>query len=403
MVGIQASKLLPYPAEEIIYDYKVIETAPDGYSRIMLVLTHRNVIEKILKIFKDAGIGIQRIALSSEALSLWYLSRGAYLKENQSTAFINIDSVSCDIQIISSRIVKLTRAITLSEEDRLNRLSEEMHRTFLTYKKEPRPAISRLVLSGPESVVGVEAMAIKKEFGLSTVFVDPIRTWPLAQGAKLPDANSRKAFSFTTALALAFNYNRLELNLLPESIQKARATTFAKETLLITGLLCLCIILGGGGILWKKLVDKTNYLKYINAQIRRSEERVGQLTTMAGNVSIIKDQLDMSGSSIDVVRELYRIVPPNISLTIVDIEELADCTLRGTAEELSDAFRFITILEESVYFQNVKVRYATKRVVKKRMITDFEITCTLVPPPRQRVPEKQEGERDEMNPGEDII
>ncbi len=75
MIDLQSSKMLPYPKEEIIYGYKLISTTPEGYSRIMMVLTHKNVVEKILNLFKLSGLEISKIALSTEALSNWYLSR----------------------------------------------------------------------------------------------------------------------------------------------------------------------------------------------------------------------------------------------------------------------------------------------------------------------------------------
>ena len=98
---------------------------------------------------------------------------------------------------------------------------------------------------------------------------------------------------------------------------------------------------------------------------------------MNNNINIIKKQLDMRGTSVDVIRELYRLIPANISLTIFDFEENKSCTLRGTSDELSNVFAFITILENSQYFENVTVRYATKRAVKRKTLTDFEIVCRL--------------------------
>ena len=178
-------------------------------------------------------------------------------------------------------------------------------------------------------------------------------------------------------MALAFNFDRLDLNLLPSRIQKAKIARLTKEALFISGLLFLCVVLGVVGIIWKEIDDKTGYLRYLSGEIKKTGPKVQGLTTMINNINVVKNQLDMRGTSIDVIRELYKLIPSDISLTIFDFEDGSTCTLRGTADELSNVFKFITILENSAYFKNVKVRYATKRVIKRQILTDFEIICRL--------------------------
>jgi Tfp pilus assembly protein PilN len=130
-------------------------------------------------------------------------------------------------------------------------------------------------------------------------------------------------------------------------------------------------------MIWKNIDDKRDYLKSVKAQIKESEKEVKELTAMLAAVNIIKQELDMRGSSIEALRELYKLIPPNTSLTIFDFEAGRGCILRGTADELSTVFKFITILEGSPYFKNVKVRYATKRAAGRATLADFEITLDL--------------------------
>ena len=44
---------------------------------------------------------------------------------------------------------------------------------------------------------------------------------------------------------------------------------------------------------------------------------------------------------------------------------------------MSEIFKFITALEESEIFENVKTRYATKSKEEEKEVTDFEIVCPL--------------------------
>lgn len=377
MVSLQSSKLLPYSKDEIIYSYKIEEVSKEGYSRVMLVLAHKDVINKLLQPFKQNGIEIHRIALGTEALTLWYLSKQAEEEKKRHVALVDIDSSSADIQITHGGSSGFSRAITFTPEDRLDKLINEIRRSFFTYKKTKKVDISKLVLTGAESIIEQEAPTLKKEFKLPTVYVNPMNTWPLAGEAQLPTKEQRKKISFATVLSLAFSFDKLSVNLLPPAIQKAKTVKVIKETLIMTALLGLCIFFSFTGIIWKKMADKTHHLRYVNSEIKKTDPRVSELTSMINNIKIIKQNLDMRGSSIDIIRELYKLIPGNISLTILDFEIGSSCTLRGTADELSSVFRFITILEDSPYLENVKVRYATKRAIKNKMLTDFEIVCEL--------------------------
>ena len=51
--------------------------------------------------------------------------------------------------------------------------------------------------------------------------------------------------------------------------------------------------------------------------------------------------------------------------------------LRGVSNNMPAVFTFVSALEESEYFQNVKTKYATQRKAKGREVTDFEISCLL--------------------------
>ncbi|GAI08673.1 unnamed protein product, partial [marine sediment metagenome] len=54
MVQLQVGKQTPFTKEEIIYDYQILDTNEEGYSRVMLAIVHRDVIRRYFKILEDA-------------------------------------------------------------------------------------------------------------------------------------------------------------------------------------------------------------------------------------------------------------------------------------------------------------------------------------------------------------
>ena len=58
MVKLQATKYLPYKKEEIAVGYQTIKHEPGGYSRLLLILLHKDTIKDYLKAGKDNNINI---------------------------------------------------------------------------------------------------------------------------------------------------------------------------------------------------------------------------------------------------------------------------------------------------------------------------------------------------------
>ena len=81
--------------------------------------------------------------------------------------------------------------------------------------------------------------------------------------------------------------------------------------------------------------------------------------------------------AVDVFTEACGITPAGMSLSTLDFESGKSLTVRGTAPALGDVLRYVTILENSPYFEGVKVKYANKRMSENKEIADFEIDVIL--------------------------
>ncbi|MBL7068664.1 MAG: pilus assembly protein PilM [Candidatus Omnitrophica bacterium] len=379
MVKLQASKQLPFAPDKIISGYRIKGRDDKGYSDIILALAHRDAIEKMLKPFDVAGIGVDRLALNSEAISLWYVARQREEEKGESLCLADIGKKVLDMHIIKDGDLLFTRSVNfISADDMEIRMAEELKKTLFTYKKNlSGPDVTKLVLTGRRSVIKKEAPALKGLLGIPTVFIDLLKQCPKREKVDLPDESMLDIESFTSVLSLGFNHSGLKTNLIPQEVRQRRVTKVLKENLVMSVILLLCVILGIAGIATKNFIDKKRYLTLINQGIMKAKPEVNKLIKIKRITYIIKKQLRFEGSSIDILKELYSRIPSQITLSIFDCEDGRLCLLRGMSQSLSDVFKFISILEESEYFENVKVRYATKRVIGNKEITDFEIICDL--------------------------
>ncbi len=379
MVGLQAMKQLPFPPDKIICGYKVLGRDQGGYSDILIALAHRDAVGKILNVFNRAAIDVERLTLSSEALSQWYIKRQKKEERRSPVCLVDIGSSLLGIEIVREGRLDFTRSIDFSSSDDMEKMIiEEIKKSLFTYKKgTPGSEVTKLILTGRRSLVNREAPALKASLGLPMVYIDALKLWPRKERIPLPGGTELNSEAFTTVLSLGFNYNEMETNLIPKEIQLKKISRIAKESLIISLVLTLSIVLGISGIVTKKFIDRKRYFASINERLEETRSDVERLTRLRDITEVIKEQLNIAGSSVDIVRELYDKLPSEIRLTIFDYTDGRSCLLRGSSEKLSDVFKFISILEESRYFENVKIRYATKRTIKTKEFTDFEISCDL--------------------------
>jgi len=65
--------------------------------------------------------------------------------------------------------------------------------------------------------------------------------------------------------------------------------------------------------------------------------------------------------SLDVMSELYDLVPDNIYLRSVTIDEKGAVNIKGTSSAMSEVFSFVTSLENSKYFKGASASNTSSR------------------------------------------
>jgi len=378
MVILQSAKQLPFTPDNLVSSYKIQGRDENGYSDVLTVIAHRKIIDEMLSLFKAAGLDVERLSMSSEAHFLWY-SQKKLAGGDRCTCLVDVGRDIAELNIVRGGYIDFSRSITLSAHKGKDGLVEEVRRTILSYTKvNPKaPGVSRLVLTGRRSIINNEAPALKGALGMTTIYSDTLKSWPMVERAKVPNAKELSEESFSAVLCAGFNLDKLETNLIPQEVRSRKITGIVKESLYITVALILGLTVGASGIVAKKYIDRKRAVVSLNKEIEAIKPKVERLTKLRGITSVIKAQKRMERSGVDVIRELYANIPPAISISILDFEDGRSCTMRGMSGNLSDVFKFNSILEESPYFENVKVRYATKRRTGKKELTDFEIVCQL--------------------------
>jgi len=381
MVGWQAGKQLPYPIDELIWDFKVIEKRADGYSDVFFAIAHRNAIDRFLNILAECKLKVERIVLSSEALLGWYLavcgpqSKDASLVKTG--AVIDIDTSYIDVVVLRGERLEFSRSFPFKRDP--EEMAEEVRKTFFSYEKENSEKISFAVLTGIEERAAILKTCIDKVYKDEKVdFVHPLKVLSMDYRETLADYfDLSRDTSFSHILGIAYNSKDIMMNLLPseekEKLRKrARRKMLAKTTLLLSAIVCVLL-----GVFVNRLVDTVGQINLINSKIKETAPRVKKLKEISQNVALIREHLSMKGSSVDVIREVYKVVPQAVSVSVLDFELEKSLTIRGVSSDLSSVFKFSSNLGKSDYFEECRIKYAQKRIVKTKELVDFELSCKL--------------------------
>ena len=377
MAELQAVKYVPYSQEEMVVAHKVISVTKEGYTDILLILAQRKSVNRYVEIFRHAGIPIEKLTLSSEGILNWY--SGLDIKKTDVVAIIDLDSYHTHIQIVENKKLLFSRSVSFNITDPASDrdvLLREIKLSFDSYLKEKDEKISRVILSGSEDYARDFSFFLSDNLSTPCDYIDQFQGFTLKKGESKYLPQFKKA-SYVHLLGIASQPEKLTINLLPRDIIDKRKEQILRNELIRTMVLSLFVVVIAFGIMEKKISEKRSYLKKIETRLKEIEPEIKELLKLKENIGLIRGQLAFKGSSISIIREVYDILPEDVTLTLFEFEDKNRILLRGTTKELSRVFNLLPQLEGSPYFENVKINYATKRTFKRIEFADFEIICAL--------------------------
>lgn len=385
MVELQATKQIPYASEDIITDFKIVEIEPSGFSKVFLAIVHKDIISNYIRILEEAGLKPQQFIISSEALSGWF-AQFKSKAENvpDPIAIVNVDSLSSDLIIIYNSQLVFSRSITFNAQEQnqttVNNFLGELKNSFATYQKEKLgPDLSKIILTGANNYFLSWPENFKTELNLEVEVEEPDKYMEKEEELIFPPGGKNRSISLANLFGLLLIEPELSLNLLPSQVRKQQERQANKKASLFTIILTIFVIGAIFSLVLLKMFQKERLLSCLEFELKKISPQVQGTQQMTKRLEFIEQRLNSQGTGIDILYELYKLIPSDISLSIFNLEENGTVTLQGTAVVMSAVFNLVNTLEKSPFFQNVEVKYTSKRRVKDKEITDFQITASVTP------------------------
>ena len=389
MVNLQVGKQTPYSKDEIISAHKILESEREGYAGVMLVIARRNIISERLEALERIGIETKKEAVSSEGVYEWF--KAAYMSEvtddlisNGTLVVVDVDSNYSDFIVIRKGKFAFTRNIfiganQLTEKSSgwYDKFTEELKHSIELYQNSERDAgISKIFLSGAaKNLPELERFASAK-LDMPVEIVNPLKNVRVKKGNhSLEDERNFKSISISPLIGVAIKGDSLTFDLTTSESRIQKLMDEKRKNLMVTGVLAAAIALMASCLLLTFVYNKTAYLREVKEKIAKIETSANEIEKMRMRISLIEKRLDAKGASINILNEIYKLIPDEIYLTNINIREKREAILKGRAHEMSDAFKFITTLENSEMFANVKTSYTTTKKEGDTEYADFEIIC----------------------------
>jgi len=385
MLDFQIGKQIPYPKEEITYSYVKLGMDSLGYTDLLLAIVHQEAVLKHLKILDACRIKPERISFDILSTSEWFSS--LYPDSKETVLIIDVDTTYTNIGVIDSlgklifsRAIKIgVEDLELEKEERITTdFIDEIKLSLSTFNKEkPNVKIERMILTGAVSILDKLKKSLKEEFTTEIEIRLPLEKIKIKKDVLEENWFDMHRVSLNAVLGLGLEKETPEkLNLLPLFEKEKRILEKKRIQIIFSIILISLIFLTALGFLYKKFYEKLTLVRYFNNELKKINEKAQSLEEKKRNLELIRELFSDRTISLDILTELYKIVPAEIDLVSFDFEDGKGLTLRGTSTEMAAVFRFVATLDKSPYFSNSQVKYVRKRTGAENL-TDFEIFSPL--------------------------
>lgn len=379
MIDLHISRIVPYKKEEISFDHLSLRTDSLGYTAEVLAIVHKDVLKRYQRIAQMALLDIDGIFLSTYGIWQWTVNKFKDdISDQDLYLLLDIDSTYTDFIIFNKGNILFSRTLAFEVKDIIpntetNKLMGEIKQSLLIFHKNEsinkKPSAIFVSGSYDENIIN----AVKQEFTVLVKTVPP----PSAQASGPKHEAIPKDLSMAAVAEFITDDKGQRLSFaLPEMLVRRSLKEKTRE-LTILGTILIYLFTAIMAFLWGRQYNQQLYLKRLVNRNTVIERDVGSLLGQYKRMGFARSFLYQRKVPLLLMNDLGKLVPPEIVLNYISIENNESVTLRGQGVKLSDVFKFVTTLENSKYFQDVSTKYTRTKKVKDKDLTDFEINFTV--------------------------
>ena len=341
IIQYEAQQNVPFPLEEVVWDYQILGSTPGGEREVLLVAIKADIVEGLFRVTEATGLRLQMTDVSPAALCnafrynygdledctmlldigaktsnlLFFekgkvFSRSINLGANSITQdFANESKLKFDVAEklkIEEGFVSLggayeepenphQAAISKIARQFMTRLHIQVNQTMQFYRgQQGGSAPQRLFLSGGASVMPYTAQFFAEKLNVPVEYFNPLRNVQLDPAINLEEL-ARVAHSLGEVVGLGLRnlaHCPVELNLMPESTLRWQSFN-QKKPYFIATVFSMVAVIAAMGFLFEKLAGvKTEVLQAVEKDVGPEESKEVKFKKAYGELKKTKEEVD---------------------------------------------------------------------------------------------------------------
>ena len=324
IIQYEAQQNVPFPLEEVVWDYQILGSAPSGELEVLLVAIKADIVEGLFRVTEAAGLHLQVADVSPAALCNTFrynygdlddctmlLDIGAktsnllfFEKGKVFSRSINLGANSITQDFANESKLKYDAAEKLKIEEGfvslggayeepenphqaaiskiarqfMTRLHIQVNQTMQFYRgQQGGAAPQRLFLSGGASIMPYTAQFFAEKLNVPVEYFNPLRNVQIDPAINLEDL-AKVAHSLGEVVGLGLRnlaHCPVELNLMPESTLKWQSFNQKKPYFLAT-IFMLVVVVASMGWLFSQLAGAKQVASGVLDQKIQPQERKSQ-------------------------------------------------------------------------------------------------------------------------------
>lgn len=387
IVNLQASRHTPLSREEIQIGYVNLGSKKSHYSQVLLVIANRMQLKDQVKIFEKAGVKINKFLFAPEAIAELYGRSRALGGAAGPLGVIDIDSHTTHFVISKGGSALANRSIPVGRADfeqdaaaAQSRLIDELTKTVDAYLSEDiDDSPGRYVITSEDKYTRDLLGAIQSKLGWE-VQISEYADLVKAPNDVLKELAVIKDVSFLDVLAAAAMANECKINLIPEEVQLQKSIEDQRNQVFVTAVLSIAVLLLLACAFYLKLHFKDAYYKKMVSQYEDDQMQVAALRKRDARNAFIRNYLESRMVSLDTIHELYKVVPEDVYLTRIMLEEAGTVRVQGIAENPDNVFELNKTLAAAKLFTASEIVSQKSKFEQDRKVSPFELSLNVQGP-----------------------
>lgn len=385
MIGLQLVNHIPFPVEDVIYQYHLLEQDHDGYSRILVMVIHKEVSQRYHRLAQAAGVKEGSLALSSLGILEWAASREKDFKaaQKQPVMVLNPDIDHSEICFCHHRRLFFSRSVPLGGKyvtggGDVSELARHLKLSLTSYQKECLgPEIKKILIVSDAKECSVLAVCLEQELNMPVEVAGPLSHALCSFERGLREGLLQKGHSITPGLGLMLSDTKNVVNLISGEVQAAKQVkTHRLQLAKFIGLFLAAAALSVSG----PVIDvykKEKYLERLKTEQDLLRSRMAEARKKIQFVQFFDEKFRNYVFIPDLVQELSRLTPGNVSFRTLSVDKQGRLIIEGSAQTHADINAFQTGLIRSSRFHDVDLMFATNRKIANMMLVDFKVAFQL--------------------------